>query len=247
MRSKIQSVVAIAAAAGLALATATSASAHISIRPGVETTGSSTQALTAGQSGTLNFRVGHGCTEAEANIVDPNTGKSLQGTKWGTHAFSVTIPVIAQGTGTTVPKAQYVPGWKTSLSKDAAGNYTVTWTAISSDFDIPDGPSTTDSSIAANQYADFGVSIKWAATAGGQTVFFPSQQTCIVTIPGAVTTKTVKTKVKGKTVSKTETFNAPNTTHFIYNSWTVTDGSGADTVADDTEHNTAPSVVVLKP
>jgi uncharacterized protein YcnI len=245
---KLKSTIAISAAALLALAATTPASAHISIRPGVETTGSSTQALTAGQSGTLNFRVGHGCTEAEANIVDPNTGKSLQGTNWATHAFSVTIPVLAQGTGSTIPKAQYVPGWKTSLTKDAAtGNYTVTWTAVSSDFDIPDGPDVTDPTIGAKLYADFGVAIKWSTTAAGQTVFFPSKQTCVVTIPGKVTTKTVKSKVNGKTVSKTETTTAPALTHLIYNSWDVTDGSGADAVADDTEHNTAPSVTVLKP
>jgi hypothetical protein len=32
---------------------------------------------------------------------------------------------------------------------------------------------------------------------------------------------------------------------YIYNSWDVTDGSGADKVADEVEHNTAPSVKVL--
>jgi len=235
------------AATLIAAAIASPASAHISIRPGVETSGSSTQALTAGQTGTLNFRIGHGCTEAEANIVDPNTGKSLQGTKWGTDVFSVTVPVLAQGTGSTVPKPQYVPGWKTSLAKNADGSYTVTWSAVSRDFDVPDGPAVTDSTIAANQYADFGIAIKWSAAAAGQTVFFPSQQTCIVDIPGRIHTKTVKSKVKGKTVSHNVTVTDPVTTHNIYNSWTVIDGSGADTVNDNIEHNTAPSVVVLKP
>ena len=160
---------------------------------------------------------------------------------------------MAQGTGTTVPKAQYLPGWKTSLSKDATtGAYTVTWTAITAEFDIPDGPAISgpaisDPAIAANQYADFGVAIKWSAAAAGQTVFFPSKQTCVVTVPGLVHTKTVKTKVKGKTVAKKVTVTDAATQHLIYNDWSVTDGSGADTVADDTEHNTAPSVAVLKP
>jgi uncharacterized protein YcnI len=227
---KISSVVAVAA---LALAATTPASAHIGIRPGVDAAGSTTSALTAGKSGVLNFRIGHGCTAEETNLINPVTGKSLEGTKWGTHAFSVTVPVVAQGaTGTTVPKAQYVPGFKTSLSKDADGNYIVTWTAISRDFDIPDGPAVTDSAIAANQYADFGINITWKADQGGKTVFFPSKQTCIVDIQGVKATK------------KTKKINARQ--HLIFNDWSVTDGSGADTVKDNTEHNTAPSVVVLK-
>jgi len=245
MRKVTKIALAGASAAALTLASAYSASAHISIRPVVDASGSSVSALTAGQAGTLNFRVGHGCTEAETTIVDPNTGKSLEGTKWGTHVFSVTIPVLAQGTGTTVPKAQYVPGWKTSLTKDSAtGAYTVTWTAISSDFDISDGPEVSDPAIAANLYADFGVAIKWSAAAGGQTVFFPSKQTCVVTVPGLVHSKTVKTKVKGRTIAKKVTVTDPGTQHLIYNDWSVTDGSGADTVPDAIEHNTAPSVVV---
>ena len=227
---KISSVVAVAA---LALAATTPASAHIGIRPGVDAAGSTTTALTAGKSGVLTFRIGHGCTAEETNLINPVTGKSLEGTKWGTHAFSVTVPVVAQGaTGTTVPKAQYVPGFKTSLAKDADGNYIVTWTAISRDFDIPDGPAVTDSAIAANQYADFGINITWKADQGGKTVFFPSKQTCIVDIPGVKATKTTK-KINARQ-------------HLIFNDWSVTDGSGADTVKDNTEHNTAPSVVVLK-
>ncbi|MFM6966066.1 MAG: hypothetical protein ACKOWI_01620 [Rhodoluna sp.] len=193
-----------------------------------------TAALTAGKSGVLNFRIGHGCTAAETNLIDPTTGKSLEGTKWGSHVFSVSVPVEAQGaTGTTVPKAQYVPGWKTAIAKDATtGAYVVTWTAISREFDVPDGPETSDAAIAANQYADFGINITWRADQGGKTVFFPSKQTCIVDIPGVKATK------------KSKAINARH--HLIFNDWSVTDGSGADTVADDTEHNTAPSVVVLK-
>ena len=209
----------------------TPASAHISIRPGVDATGNTVSAITAGQSGVLNFRVGHGCTVEEANVVNPNNGKSFEGTKWGTHAFSVDVPLAAQGTGTTVPKPQYVPGFKTSLSKDmSSGTYTVTWTAISRDFDIPDGPTVSDPTIAANLYADFGIQIKWAADQSGKTVYFKSVQTCLVDIPAKKKTKKSKAK--------------PATTHKIFNSWDVTDGTGADTVKDNTEHNTAPSVVV---
>jgi uncharacterized protein YcnI len=215
------------------------ASAHIGIRPGVDATGSTTTALTSGQSGVLSFRIGHGCTAAETNLVDPSTGKSLTGTKWGTHVFSVTVPVLAQGEGgATVPKPQYVPGFRTSLTKSPDGNYTVTWTAISRDFDIPDGPEVAvDSGIAATMYADFGIQIKWALAAKGQTVFFPSKQTCIMDIPGK--------KGAQKTHAHPQGIPAvPASTHTIYNSWDVTDGSGADSIPDDTEHNTAPSVVV---
>lgn len=235
----------IAAALALLAATASPASAHVSIRPGVDATGSTVSAITAGQSGVLNFRVGHGCIAEEENLVDPNTGKTLAGTKWGTHAFSVDIPVAAQGTGSTVPKTQYVPGWKTSIAKNAAtGVYTITWTATSPDFDIPDGPESVDPAVAANSYADFGVQIKWAADQSGKTVFFKAVQTCNVVVPGKTTVKTVKVKVNGKTVTKKQTVTAPATLHPIYNSWDVTDGSGADKVADNTEHNTAPSVTV---
>jgi len=233
LSSKTKFITAAAAATLMAIAATTPASAHIGIRPGVDAAGSTTSALTAGKSGVLTFRIGHGCTAEETNLINPVTGKSLEGTKWGTHAFSVTVPVVAQGaTGTTVPKAQYVPGFKTSLAKDADGNYIVTWTAISRDFDIPDGPAVTDTTIAANQYADFGINITWKADQGGKTVFFPSKQTCIVDIPGVKATK------------KTKKINARQ--HLIFNDWSVTDGSGADTVKDNTEHNTAPSVVVLK-
>jgi uncharacterized protein YcnI len=216
-----------------ASASLTPASAHIGIRPGVDAAGSTTTALTAGKSGVLIFRVGHGCTAEETNLIDPTTGKSLEGTTWGTHFFSVTVPVVAQGeTGTSLPKPQYVPGFKTSLAKDASGSLTVTWTAISRDFDIPDGPTVTDPTIAAKEYADFGINITWKSDQAGKTVFFPAKQTCIVDIPGVKATKTTK-KINARQ-------------HLIFNDWSVTDGSGADTVKDNTEHNTAPSVVVLK-
>ena len=113
MSSKTKFITAAAAATLMAIAATTPASAHIGIRPGVDAAGSTTSALTAGKSGVLTFRIGHGCTAEETNLINPVTGKSLEGTKWGTHAFSVTVPVVAQGaTGTTVPKAQYVPASK---------------------------------------------------------------------------------------------------------------------------------------
>ena len=216
------------AAAAVFLAAATPANAHVNIIPGVSATGSSTQAITAGQSGTLFFRIGHGCTFAY-NLNNPATNTSFKGTKWGTSAFSVDIPVIAQGTGSTLPKPQWVPGWSSKVTKDAnTGVFTVTWTAKSQDFWIADGP---DGDTGATQFADFGVNIKWAPTAGGQTVFFKAVQKCPVLIPGVKKTKSTKA-IAPKTV-------------YIYNSWDVTEGSGQDTVLDDTEHNTAPSVKVL--
>lgn len=236
---------AIAILTTLTILSATSAEAHIGIRPGIDASGSTVSALTAGQSGVLNFRVGHGCAVEETNLVNPNTGASLQGTKWGTHAFSVEIPVVAQGTGSTVPKPQFVPGFKTTLEKNSeTGAYTVTWTAISRDFDVPDGPSVSDSTIAATMYADFGVQIKWAADQAGKTVFFKSVQTCLVDIPGKVSSKKVRVTKNGKRVWVTKKVTAPATVHPIYISWDVTDGSGADKVADNIEHNTAPSVTV---
>jgi uncharacterized protein YcnI len=205
-----------------------SASAHVSIIPGVTATGSSTAAITAGQSGYLNFRIGHGCTLAK-EINNPVTGKSLVGTKYGTSVFSVEIPPVAQGTGTTIPKPAWVPGWTSSVTKDATtGNYVVTWTASSKAFIIPDGPT---GGAGGTQYFDFGIGIKWAADAAGKTVFFKSVQTCPVEVPGVKATKTKKA-INPRLVN-------------IYNSWDVTDGSGADTVADEIEHNTAPSVKVL--
>lgn len=231
MRNLHKAIAAVSIATLAAGITLTPATAHIGIRPGVDAAGSSTSAITAGQSGVLIFRVGHGCSVEEENLINPNTGRSFLGTRWGTHALSVDIPVSAQGTGTTVPKPQYVPGFKTSLSKNSTtGVYTVTWTAISRAFDIPDGPGVSDSSIAANLYADFGVAIKWAADQSGKTVYFKTVQTCLVDIPAKKKSKKSKSK--------------PATVHKIYNSWDVVDGSGADKVPDNTEHNTAPSVTV---
>lgn len=226
--------VALASAGMLLLSAVSPAQAHVSIIPGVTAAGSTTDALTAGKSGYLNFRIGHGCT-LEKPTVNPVTNTSLVGTKYGTSVFSVDIPVLAQGTGTTIPKAAWVPGFKTSVVKDATTNvYTITWTAISKDFIIPDGP---DGTTGANTYFDFGVRIQWAAAAAGQTVFFKAVQTCQVDVPGVKGRKATKTKPAVRTVHP-QSFS-------IFNSWDVTDGSGADTVADETEHNTAPSVTVL--
>jgi len=217
-----------------ALTAAAPAQAHVSIIPGVTATGNTTDALRAGKSGYLNFRIGHGCA-LELPTTNPVTHTSLVGTKYGTSVFSVDVPVVAQGTGTTIPKAAWVPGFKTSVVKDATSSvYTVSWTAISKDFIIPDGP---DGTTGANSYFDFGVRIQWAPDAAGKTVFFKAVQTCQVDVPGVKGRKATKTKPAIRTV-KPQNFS-------IYNSWDVTDGSGADTVADNTEHNTAPSVTVL--
>jgi uncharacterized protein YcnI len=220
--------IAVTAALAISIAATTPASAHISVLPGVSATGSTTQALTAGQSGTLFFRVGHGCA-LDMDITNPVTGTSMEGSKWATSTFSVDIPVLAQGTGTTLPKPQWIPGWKSSVKKNATtGVYTVTWKASSKDFWIADGP---EGDTGASQFADFGVSIKWAVTAAAQTVYFKSVQTCLVSVPGVKATKGKKA-IAPRTIA-------------IYNSWDVTDGTGADTVKDNTEHNTAPSVKVL--
>ncbi|MFM6977843.1 MAG: hypothetical protein ACKOWR_03930 [Micrococcales bacterium] len=217
-----------AAAAVLLIAPATSAQAHVSITPGVTATGSTTTALTAGQSGYLNFRVGHGCT-LEKDITNPATGKSLAGTKYSTSAFSVEIPAIAQGTGSTVPKPIWVPGWNSKVTKDStSGNYVVSWTASNTNFYLPDAPS---GDAGGNMYFDFGIGIKWAADAAGKTVFFKSVQTCPVSVPGVKASK-------GKKAINPRLIN-------IFNSWDVTDGSGKDAIADEIEHNTAPSVKVL--
>lgn len=223
-----KSSLAVVASVCAALLPIAPAYAHVSITPAVSASGSSTSALTAGQSGYLKFRVGHGCT-LEKELTDPTTGKSLVGNKYATSAFSIEIPAVAQGTGSTIPKPVWVPGWTTSVNKDSAtGNYVVKWTATSRAFYLPDGPT---GNAGGSMYFDFGVGIKWAADSAGKTVYFKSVQTCPVTIPGVKATKSKKA-IKPRVVN-------------IYNSWDVTDGSGADQIPDDTEHNTAPSVKVL--
>ena len=224
----MKKILTVLTSATLLAVSANPASAHVSVIPGVTATGSSTAAITAGQSGVLNFRVGHGCT-LEKELTDPSTGKSLVGTKYSTSAFSVEIPAAAQGTGSTIPKPAWVPGWTSSVTKDSvSGNYIVKWTAINKSFYLPDAPA---GSAGGNMYFDFGIGIKWATDSAGKTVYFKSVQTCPVAIPGVKATKTKKA-INPRLVN-------------IFNSWDVIDGSGKDSVADETEHNTAPSVKVL--
>ena len=287
------------------VASSAPAQAHVSVYPGVSATGSTSSSLTAGQSGYLNFRIGHGCTD-ETGTLNPVTGLSMSGTVWATHSFAVEVPVIAQGTGSTIPKAEYIPGWKTSVTKNAStGNYMVEWTAVSSDFDVPDAP---DGGAGGKQFAEFGISVKWAASALGD-VYFKTFQTCDVDMStkpaksgstkiqlkpirtGAVASVKAGKSLAGQTIvfygqngfNRSVTVSSNGTASVwlshknykgikrsgqllaaknvfgetlgfvggktasrkIYIAWDVTDGSGADSVMDDTEHNTAPKVTVL--
>lgn len=213
---------------------ASTAQAHVSIIPGLSATGSSTASLTAGQSGVLEFRIGHGCT-LEKETINPKTKTSMIGTQWATKSFSVEIPAVAQGTGTTVPRPVWIPGWKAHVTKNvASGNYIVTWRATDASFAIPDGP---EGDAGAKYQFDFGVRIQWAAGSAGQKVYFKSAQTCQVDVPGVAAVKKTKTK-KAVAAIKPKSFD-------IQVSWDVTDGSGKDTIADLIEHNSAPSVTVL--
>ena len=316
---KPKHLLAITASALLAATISAPANAHVSIYPGVSATGSSTAAITANNSGTLNFRIGHGCTD-ETGTLDPKTGLSMDGTNWATSAFSVIIPIEAQGTpvgdaatGATVPKAQFIPGFRSSVIRNEDLSYTVSWTAMNADYAIPDAP---EGNTAGKQYFDFGVAIKWATNKPGTTdsltgtkVWFPSKQTCAIDmstgpatasqsilkthtktdgttrllmganftnrfksvtikVNGVVLRTKVKLNSKGQANLKLSAaqaaranaagavitvengaqvlaHNGSHSTRNIYVSWDVTDGSGADTVADDTEHNTAPAVTVL--
>jgi uncharacterized protein YcnI len=296
-------ITSITLASTLALVATSSASAHVSVYPGVTATGSSTAALTAGQSGTLFFRAGHGCTD-QTGIKSPVTGLSMAGTTWPTSEFSVHVPLEATGTGSTIPKPAYIPGWKNKVTKNvASGSYDVTWTAVSPDFYLPDSP---EGDGGGKIFMDFGIAIKWKAGITGTDVWFPSKQTCVVDMTnkpagksptalalskaGVLTlapkranaSKLVDLKVNGKTLRsavkldkagaltlkltgaealKVNASGAALTvvqgetligylggqvaSRKIYVSWDVTDGSGADSVLDDTEHNTAPKVTVL--
>lgn len=224
----------LAAAITVALLPASAAMAHVSILPGVAANGSTTDSIKAGKSGFINFRIGHGCS-LEKETLNPVTKTSMVGTHWGTKAFTVEIPAIAQGTGTTIPRPAWVPGWKTSVSKVlATGNYIVTWKSLSRAFDVPDGA---DGNAGAKLQFDFGVRVAWAADSAGQKVYFKSVQTCQVDVPGVKAKAKTKTKPAVKAI-KPRSFD-------IKVSWDKTDGTGADTVADLIEHNDAPSVNVL--
>ncbi|MCX8528556.1 MAG: hypothetical protein ORN27_00605 [Rhodoluna sp.] len=296
-------ITSICLATSLLFVGATGADAHVSVYPGVTATGSSTAALTAGQSGTLFFRAGHGCTD-QTGIKSPVTGLSMSGTTWATSEFSVHVPLEATGTGSTIPKPAYIPGWKNKVTKNVAnGSFDVTWTAVSPDFYLPDSP---EGDGGGKIFMDFGIAIKWKAGITGTDVWFPSKQTCVVDMTNkpagkssAVLTlskagvlsvaakkanagKIVDLKVNGEALrsavkldkagaltlklTPAETLRAKAqgavltvvqgealigylggqvASRKIYVSWDVTDGSGADTVLDDIEHNTAPKVTVL--
>jgi hypothetical protein len=210
------------------------ASAHVNVVPGVSATGNTTDALTIGKNNTIFFRVGHGCA-AEADIKNsqgkvvfkaPVAGATDSG-RADTNAFSVTVPVATMGdAGTTLPRPQYIPGWKTKLKVNADKTATITWTAISRDFDLPYGP--VDGVNAVSAFGDFGVRVAFAKGTAGQKINFTAVQTCLVDVPAAKATKTKKAS-KAKTVK-------------IYETW---DGTTDTDKTDNNAHDAAPSVTVL--
>ena len=227
--------------AAIALATAivltanlSPASAHVNVIPGVSATGNTTDALTIGKNNTIFFRVGHGCA-AETDIKNsqgkvvfkaPVAGATDSG-RADTNDFSVTVPVTAMGdAGTTLPRPQYIPGWKTKLKVNADKTATITWTAISRDFDLPYGP--VDGVNAVSAFGDFGVRVAFAKGTAGQKINFTAVQTCLVDVPAAKATKTKKAS-KAKTVK-------------IYETW---DGTTDSNATDNNKHDAAPSVTVL--
>ena len=227
--------------AAIALATAivltanlSPASAHVNVIPGVSATGNTTDALTIGKNNTIFFRVGHGCA-AETDIKNsqgkvvfkaPVAGATDSG-RADTNDFSVTVPVTAMGdAGTTLPRPQYIPGWKTKLKVNADKTATITWTAISRDFDLPYGP--VDGVNAVSAFGDFGVRVAFAKGTAGQKINFTAVQTCLVDVPAAKATKTKKAS-KAKTVK-------------IYETW---DGTTDANATDNNKHDAAPSVTVL--
>ena len=219
---------AIAAALILIGSFATPAYANVSALPGVSSAGNITDALTVGKNNTLFFRVGHGCG-LEADIKHPVTKKTIAKAgvdTFGTHAFSLTVPVEALGAaGTTAPRPAFIPGFRTSLVKNADGTMTLTWKAISRDFDIPNGP---DGDVATTSFFDFGVRVAFAPSASGKKVTFPAKQRCLVDV--AAVKRTASTKARGAT------------TISVYETW---DGSTTDEVKDNNSRSTAPSVTVF--
>lgn len=223
-------IAAVAASATLLIATAMApASAHVSVIPGVSAAGNTTDAVTVGKNNTLSFRVGHGCS-LEADVLHPVTKKvvaSVDSFKGATHVFSVTVPAVALGdAGTTAARPAYVPGWKSAIKLNDDKTQTVTWTAISRDFDLPNGPA---GEVATTSYFDFGLRVAFAKAAAGTTISFPARQTCLVDIPAVKATKKSKA-VKAGTIA-------------VYETW---DGSATDTVLDNDKHSTAPSIAVAK-
>ena len=194
---KLKSKALVAAGASLILGlTALPASAHVSIRPGlvIGTGGvvNAADSVTHGKSGYVYMRPGHGCSGSTAEF-DPTTGLALSNSKFATHAFSVTIPSEGLGTGTNAtvvastpaaPKAQYIPGWK-STSKYSAANkaWTITWTASSADFDLPDTSANEESESllsGGNVFAEFGVSVKWNSDANTTTAYSATAGTVLL-------------------------------------------------------------------
>jgi hypothetical protein len=223
--------IAAVAASTILLATGTlaPASAHVSVIPGVSAAGNTTDAVTVGKNNTLSFRVGHGCS-LEADVVHPTTKKVIAAVdtfKGATSVFSVTVPATALGdAGTTAPRPAYVPGWKTAIKLNDDKTQTVTWTAISRDFALPNGP---EGDVATTTYFDFGLRVAFAKAAAGTTVSFPARQTCFVDIAAVKATKKTKA-VKASTIA-------------VYETW---DGSATDEVKDNDKHSTAPSIAVAK-
>jgi len=225
----------IATATALLIAgTVSPASAHVNVIPGVSATGNLTDALTIGKNNTIFFRVGHGCS-AEADIKNsqgktvfkaPVAGATDSG-RADTHVFSVTVPATALGdAGTTYPRPAYVPGWKTALKINADKTATVTWTAISRDFDVAYGP--TDGANAVSAFGDFGLRVAFAKGSAGQTIKFVAQQTCLVDVLAVKATKNKKV-ANAKTVA-------------IYETW---DGTTDADATDNNKHDAAPSVTVI--
>lgn len=109
--------------------------------------------LIAGQSSRVYMSLGHGCT--------------YKNIKYGTSVFQVVVPAAAGK-----PTPEFHQGFKTSVVANATLNaanapidYTVTWTAKSRSSAIDDGT-----------FSDFGLKVKWDATA--QKIAFPTTQTC---------------------------------------------------------------------
>lgn len=217
-----KTLIAASATTMLALTALSPANAHVNVLPTISSAGNLTDSLTVGKNNTISFRVGHGIG-LEADIIHPVTKKVVAAKDkdfFATKQFSVIVPKIALGeAGTSYPRPAFVPGWKTKSTKNTDGTVTVTWTAISDEFALPNGP---EGDTAATTYFDFGLRVYFASASKGQKVTFPAVQTGIVVIPKAKNYKGARIRV--------------------YETW---DGSTADTVADNNSHSTAPSVTVL--
>ena len=223
MKRNVLRISAALAALPLVMVGSLQANAHVSVVPGVSAAGNTTDALTVGKNNTINFRVGHGCS-LEKDILHPKTGRLVASAaldKFATHAFTVTIPTTAMGeTGATMPRPAFVPGWRTTSTKNADGTVTIKWRAISDDFALPNGPA---GDTGASMYFDFGVRVAFSNATKGQRVSFSARQTCLVDLP----------KTKGFPASRLP----------VYESWDGT-ADGADTVLDNNSRGPAPTVTV---